>query len=84
LTSVEAGLRPIQDAQCLVVMGDHVFEPDGIRQLMLPPRRNVLAVDRDLRRQVSGLGGVPPTRVRTSTDDRIIEPAADLADHDGL
>jgi choline kinase/phosphatidylglycerophosphate synthase len=83
-SSVVAGLRLVQEARCLVVMGDHVFEADDVRALMVAPGRNVLAVDRDLRRQVGGLGGVPPTRVRISTDGRILQLAADLGDYDAV
>jgi choline kinase/phosphatidylglycerophosphate synthase len=83
-TSVVAGIRLIEDARCLVVMGDHVFEADDVRHLMVAPGRNVLAVDHDLRRQVGGLGGVPPTRVRTGTDGRVLELAADLEDYDAV
>jgi choline kinase/phosphatidylglycerophosphate synthase len=80
-TSVVAGLRRIEDARCLVVMGDHVFEADDVRQLMVAPGRNVQAVDRDPRRQVGGLGGVRPTRVRTTTQGRLLALAADLGDY---
>ena len=83
-TSVVAGIRLIEDARCLVVMGDHVFEADDVRKLMVAPGRNVLAVDRDPRRQVGGLGGVPPNRVRTTTDGRILEFAVDLEDYDAV
>lgn len=83
-TSVVAGLRLVEDTRCLVVMGDHVFEADDVGRLMAAPGRNVLAVDRDLRRQVGGLGGVPPTRVRTTTDGRILELAVDLEDYDAV
>jgi len=83
-TSVVAGLRLVEDTRCLVVMGDHVFEADDVARLMAAPGRNVLAVDRDLRRQVGGLGGVPPTRVRTTTDGRILELAVDLEDYDAV
>jgi 1L-myo-inositol 1-phosphate cytidylyltransferase / CDP-L-myo-inositol myo-inositolphosphotransferase len=82
-TSVLAGIRLIDDARCLVVMGDHVFEADDVCKLMVAPGRNVLAVDRDPRRQVGGLGGVRPNRVRT-TDGRILELAADLEDFDAV
>jgi len=80
-TSVMAGIRHIEDARCLVVMGDHVFEADDVRQLMGAPGENVQAVDRDPRRQVGGLGGVRPSRVRTGTDGRLLELAADLDDY---
>jgi choline kinase/phosphatidylglycerophosphate synthase len=83
-TSVVAGLRLVEDARCLVVMGDHVFEADDVRRLMVAPGRNVLAVDRDPRRQVGGLGGVRPTRVRTTTEGHILELAADLEDYDAV
>lgn len=82
--SVLAGLGLIQDARCLIVMGDHVFEADDVRRLMVAPGRNVLAVDRDPRRQVGGLGGVRPTRVRTAPDGRILELAADLEAFDAV
>src|SRR5687768_10849071 len=55
-TSVLAGLQHVDEARCLVVMGDHVFEADDVRRLMAAPGRNVLAVDRDPQRQVGGLG----------------------------
>jgi choline kinase/phosphatidylglycerophosphate synthase len=80
-TSVLAGLRLIEDDRCLVVMGDHVFEADDVQRLMVAPGRNVQAVDRDPRRQVGGLGGVPPTRVRTTADGGLLELAADLEDY---
>ncbi len=80
-TSVVAGLRLVEDPRCLVVMGDHVFEADDVRRLMVAPGRNVLAVDRDPRRQVGGLGGVPPTRVKTTPGGRMLELAADLEDY---
>lgn len=76
-TSVLAGLRRIDDARCLVVMGDHVFEADDVRRLMVAPGRNIQAVDRDPERQVGGLGGVPPIRVRTAPDGRVLELAGD-------
>ena len=65
----------------MVVLGDHVFEADDVRQLMVAPGRNVLAVDRDLRRQVGGLGGVRPTRVRATPEGRLLELADDLEDY---
>lgn len=83
-TSVLAGLRQIDEDRCLVVMGDHVFEADDVRRLMAAPGRNVLAVDRDPRRQVGGLGGVPPLRVRTAADGRVLELAADLKEYDAV
>jgi choline kinase len=67
-TSVLAGLEQVDEDRCLIVMGDHVFEADDVRRLMAAPGRNVLAVDRDPQRQVGGLGGVPPVRVRTADD----------------
>ena len=39
------------------------------------------AVDRDPQRQVGGLGGVPPVRVRTAADGRLLELAADLKEY---
>jgi CDP-L-myo-inositol myo-inositolphosphotransferase len=80
-TSLQAGVRLIGDSRCLVVMGDHVFEADDVRRLMVTPGRNVLAVDRDLRRQVGGLSGVRPTLVRTTPDGRVAELAPDLTDY---
>ena len=80
-TSVVAGIRLIEDPRCLVVLGDHVFEADDVRRLMVAPGRNVLAVDRDLRRQVGGLGGVRPTRVRATPEGRLLELADDLEDY---
>jgi phosphatidylglycerophosphate synthase len=65
----------------LVVMGDHVFEADDVRRLMVAPGRNVQAVDPDPERQVGGLGGVRPTRVRTAPDGRVLEYAADPRAH---
>ena len=41
----------------------------------------MLAVDRDPQRQVGGLGGVPPVRVRTAADGRLLELAADLKEY---
>lgn len=83
-TSVLAGLQQVDEDRCLVVMGDHVFEADDVRQLVAAPGRNVLAVDRDPQRQVGGLGGVAPLRVRTGADGRVLELAADLTDHDAV
>lgn len=83
-TSVVTGLRLIEDERCLVVMGDHVFEADDVRRLMSAPGRNVLAVDRDPRRQVGGLGGVPPSRVRLTPDGRIAELTDDLVKYDAV
>src|SRR3954471_22804027 len=80
-TSVLAGLHQIDEDRCLVIMGDHVFEADDLRRLMAAPGRNVLAVDRDPQRQVGGLGGVPPLRVRTAADGRLLELAADLKEY---
>jgi choline kinase/phosphatidylglycerophosphate synthase len=83
-TSVVSGLRLVEDPRCLVVMGDHVFEADDVRRLLVSPGRNVLAVDRDLRRQVGGLGGVPPNRVRTTPDGHVSELAPDLVEYDAV
>jgi len=83
-TSVVAGLGLVEDGRCLVVMGDHVFEADDVRRLMVAPGRNVQAVDRDPRRQVGGLGGVRPTLVRTAPDGRVLDLAAELADYDAV
>src|SRR3954453_57306 len=80
-TSVLAGLRQVGEDRCLVVMGDHVFEADDVRRLMAAPGRNVLAVDRDPQRQVAGLGGVPPVRVKTAADGRLLELGADLKEY---
>src|SRR4051794_19432698 len=80
-TSVLAGLQQVDEDRCLVVMGDHVFEADDVRRLMAAPGRNVLAVDGDPQRQVGGLGGVPPVRVRTAVDGRLLELAADLKEY---
>src|SRR4051794_21212903 len=71
-TAVLAGLQQVHEDQCLVVMGGHVFEADDVRRLMAAPGRNVLAVDRDPQRQVGGLGGVPPVRVQTAADGRLL------------
>lgn len=60
------------------------FEAEDVRRLMVAPGRNVLAVDRDQRRQVGGLGGVPPIRVRTTTSGRVVELAPDLEDYDAV
>jgi CDP-L-myo-inositol myo-inositolphosphotransferase len=83
-TSVLAGLGLIQDPRCLVVMGDHVFEADDVRRLMVAPGRNVQAVDRDPRRQVGGMSGTRPSRVKTAGDGRILALGADLEDFDAL
>src|SRR3954451_22729464 len=80
-TSVLAGLQQVDADRCLVVMGDHVFEADDVRRLMAAPGRNVLAVDPDPQRQVGGLGGVPPVRVRPAADGRLLELAADLKEY---
>lgn len=80
-SSVVAGIRRIGDARCLVVMGDHVFEADDVRKLMVAAGRNVQAVDRDPRRQVGGLSGVQPIRVRTAGDGRVVELAYDADEY---
>ena len=80
-TSVLAGLRQVDEDRCLVVMGDHVFEADDVQRLMAATGRNVLAVDRDPQRQVGGLGGVRPLRVRTAADGQVLELAADLKEY---
>lgn len=83
-TSVAAGLELIEEPRCLVVMGDHVFEADDVRRLMVAPGPNVQAVDRDPGREVGGLGGVRPARVRAAPDGRILELAVDLEDYDAV
>jgi choline kinase/phosphatidylglycerophosphate synthase len=80
-TSVVLGLERVEDTRCLVVMGDHVFESEDVRRLLGSPGPNVLAVDRDPRRHVGGLTGVPPARVRTTSEGRVLELAPDLADN---
>lgn len=83
-TSVLAGLREAHEQRCLVVMGDHVFEVDDVRRLLAAPGRTVIAVDRDLRRQVGGLGGMRPTQLRLERDGRVTELGVDLLDHDAV
>jgi CDP-L-myo-inositol myo-inositolphosphotransferase len=82
-TSVVAGVRAVDDPRCLVVMGDHVFEPEDVRRLLDAPGRNVLAVDRDLRRQVGGLGGIPPALLRTA-DGQVAELGEQLAEFNAV
>lgn len=72
-SSVLAGIRQVEDDRCLVVMGDHVFEADDVRRLINAPGSNVLAIDSDPRRDVGGLSGVPPNRVRTTSEGRLLE-----------
>lgn len=83
-TSVLAGLRLVQEQRCLVVMGDHVFEAEDVRRLMATPGRNVQAVDRDPRRQVGGMSGLRPSRVRTGPDGRILALGPDLEEYDAV
>jgi CDP-L-myo-inositol myo-inositolphosphotransferase len=82
-TSVLVGVRAVDDPQCLVVMGDHVFEPDDVRHLVDAPGRNVLAVDRDLGRQVGGLGGIPPALLRTE-DGQVVELGEQLVEFNAV
>ncbi|HEX6445278.1 MAG TPA: NTP transferase domain-containing protein [Streptosporangiales bacterium] len=82
--SVLAGLAVVDDERCLVVMGDHVFDPDDVRRLRYAPGRTVLAVDRDTRRQVGGLGGLPPARVRIGADGQVRALGRDLAENDAV
>jgi CDP-L-myo-inositol myo-inositolphosphotransferase len=82
-TSVVVGVRAVDETRCLVVMGDHLFEPDDVCQLLDAPGRNVLAVDRDLGRQVGGLGGIPPALARTE-NGRVIELAEQLIDFNAV
>ena len=79
-SSVVLALKHIRDTRCLVVMGDHVFESEDVRRLIVAPGLNVLAVDRDPRRQVGGLTGAPPARVRITGEGRVLELAPDLGD----
>lgn len=83
-SSVLTGLAQIDDERCLVVMGDHVFDPDDVRRLLHVQGRTVLAVDRDTGRQVGGLGGIPPTRVRISADGRVRAIGRDLTESDAV
>jgi choline kinase/phosphatidylglycerophosphate synthase len=80
-TSIVSALGQIEDTRCLVVMGDHVFETEDVRRLLLAPGLNVQAVDGDPRRQVGGLAGVPPARVRTTSEGRVLELTQDLGDN---
>lgn len=82
--SVLTGLTAIDEERCLVVMGDHVFDPDDVRRLLHAPGRTVLAVDRDTRRQVGGLGGVRPTRVRITADGRVRALSRELTESDAV
>ncbi len=82
-TSVLVGVRAVTEPRCLVVMGDHVFEPDDVRRLLDAPGRNVFAVDRDLGRQVGGLGGIPPTLLRTD-DGRVVDIGEQIVDFDAV
>jgi CDP-L-myo-inositol myo-inositolphosphotransferase len=83
-TSVLAGMRQLGAQRCLVVMGDQVFEPDDVRRLVKSPGRTVLAVDRDLNRQVGGLSGLRPVMVRIGPGGRVqaLDPA--LTDFDAV
>jgi choline kinase/phosphatidylglycerophosphate synthase len=82
-TSVLIGVRAVDDPRCLVVMGDHMFEPDDVCHLLDAAGRNVLAVDRDLGRQVGGLGGIPPARTLTD-GGRVVELAEQLIDFNAV
>jgi len=72
-SSVLAGIRQVADDRCLVVMGDHVFEAGDVARLMQAPGGNVVGIDSDPRRDVGGLAGVLPARVRTTSDGRLLE-----------
>lgn len=83
-SSVVAGLREVDEPRCLVVMGDHVFEADDVRQLLAAPAPNAQAVDRDPRRDVGGLAGVRPTRVRTTDEGRLLALSPDLREFEAV
>lgn len=71
-SAVAAGLRAVGSDRVLVAMGDHVFEAADARALLAAPGRNVLAVDPDQRRQVGGLGGLPPAHVHLGDDGQVV------------
>jgi choline kinase/phosphatidylglycerophosphate synthase len=83
-SSVLAGLRAIGDRRCLVVMGDHVFEPADLSRLLESGGRNVLAVDCDPDRQVGGLNGDRPNRVQLHADGRVAAMGTDLECYDAV
>ncbi len=83
-SSVLAGLCAVGDQRCLVVMGDHVFEADDVRRLTETTAGNVAAVDRDVDRQLVGLSGVRPNRVRLRDDGHVASLGPDLDQYDAV
>lgn len=83
-SSVLAGLRAVGDQRCLVVMGDHVFEVEDVRRLVETPCGNVVAVDRDVDRQLGGLSGTRPARVRLRADGSVASLGPDLVEYDAV
>jgi 1L-myo-inositol 1-phosphate cytidylyltransferase / CDP-L-myo-inositol myo-inositolphosphotransferase len=70
-SAVLLGLAATNDDRVLVVMGDHLFEADDVRRVLKESEGNVLAIDREVRRQVGGLGGRRPALV-TTDHDRVV------------
>ncbi|GAA1637100.1 bifunctional L-myo-inositol-1-phosphate cytidylyltransferase/CDP-L-myo-inositol myo-inositolphosphotransferase [Kribbella alba] len=83
-SSVLAGLRTVGDERCLVVMGDHVFEADDVRRLVRTTCGNVAAVDRDVDRQLAGLSGTRPNRIRLRDDGCVASLGPDLDEYDAV
>ncbi|MQA05735.1 MAG: NTP transferase domain-containing protein [Streptosporangiales bacterium] len=82
--SVLAGVRAAATERCLVVMGDHVFDPADVRRLLTAPGRSAFAVSRDAGREIGGLAGRRPTRLRIGADGRIRALGHDLTDFDAV
>lgn len=82
--AVLTGVRAAGEERCLVVMGDHVFEPGDVRRVLETPGRNVFAVDRDATRQVGGLAGRRPTRVRVDHGGRVEAIGSALPRYDAI
>jgi CDP-L-myo-inositol myo-inositolphosphotransferase len=82
-SSVLTGLSRIGDRRCLVVMGDHVFEADDVRQLIQTPAGNVAAVDRSGQPAVAQ-NGTRPNRVRLHDDGSVAGLGPDLDEYDAI